>query len=99
MGKKIKGRKRHIVVDMMGNLLYVSVHAANIHNTIAGIVPAQGACLRYPRIGAFCGDKGYRETFEEYVQLILNRRVDISEKNNAQGMGVIAKTLGSRTYI
>ena len=32
-GKKVKGRKRHIVVDTMGNLLAISVHAANIHDT------------------------------------------------------------------
>lgn len=31
-GKKIKGRKRHIVVDTVGNLLDVVVHAANIQD-------------------------------------------------------------------
>jgi putative transposase len=40
-GKKIKGRKRHIVVDTMGNLLAVSVHAANIHDRKSGISPAK----------------------------------------------------------
>ncbi|MGQ5525718.1 transposase, partial [Chitinimonas sp. PSY-7] len=35
-GKKIKGRKRHIVVDTLGNLLHVEVHAANRHDTKAG---------------------------------------------------------------
>ena len=34
--KKVKGRKRHIVTDTMGNLLAVKVHAANIHDTKAG---------------------------------------------------------------
>ena len=34
--KKIKGRKRHIVVDTLGNLIQVIVHAANIHDTKAG---------------------------------------------------------------
>jgi putative transposase len=29
-GKKVNGRKRHILVDVMGNLLKVVVHAANI---------------------------------------------------------------------
>ena len=28
-GKKIKGRKRHIVVDTLGNLISIIVHAAN----------------------------------------------------------------------
>lgn len=38
-GGKTKGRKRYIVVDVMGNLLSVIVHAANIHDTKAGILP------------------------------------------------------------
>lgn len=33
--KKIKGRKRHIAVDILGCLLAVVVHAANIHDTKA----------------------------------------------------------------
>jgi len=37
MEGKIKGRKRHIVVDAMGNLLAVTVHAANIHDTKSGL--------------------------------------------------------------
>ena len=40
-GKKVKGRKRHIVVDIMGNLLAVVVHAANTHDTKSGINPAK----------------------------------------------------------
>jgi len=36
VGKKVKGRKRHIVTDTMGNLLKVKVRAANIHDTVAG---------------------------------------------------------------
>lgn len=31
-GKKVRGRKRHIVVDTVGNLLAVVVHAANIQD-------------------------------------------------------------------
>ena len=57
------------------------VYAANIHDTVSGIIPAHDACVKYPSIQAFCGDRGYRKTFEEDVALILQRRVDISEKN------------------
>ncbi len=35
-GKRVKGRKRHIVVDVLGCLLHVQVHAANLHDTMAG---------------------------------------------------------------
>ncbi|WP_431733981.1 transposase [Kingella negevensis] len=39
--KKSKGRKRHIAVDTLSNLLSVVVHAANIHDTKAGIFVAK----------------------------------------------------------
>ena len=78
--KKIKGRKRHIVVDTMGNLLSVVVHAANIHDTKSGILPAKNAFEKHPTIEAFCGDDGYRKTFEAAVENELGLRVDISER-------------------
>lgn len=46
--KKIKGRKRHIVVDVMGNLLSVFVFAANYHDTTVGAIPALAAHNFYP---------------------------------------------------
>lgn len=41
-GGKTKGRKRHIVVNTMGNLLAVAVHAAKIYNTKSGILATGG---------------------------------------------------------
>ena len=79
-GKKIKGRKRHIVVDVMGNLLAVVVHAANIHDTKSGIYPAQQAFHKYSSIKRFYGDQGYRKSFEEDVLNQLGLGVDISER-------------------
>ena len=64
----------------MGNLLAVVVHAANIHDTKAGIKPAKLACERYPSIEKFCADAGYRGTFVLDVDEILGLGVDISEK-------------------
>ena len=78
--EKTKGRKQHIVVDVMGNLLAVAVHAANIHDTKTGILVAKPAYERYPSIQKFCADAGYRGTFVQKVQEILSLNVDISEK-------------------
>ena len=61
--EKKKGRKRHIVVDVLGCLLSVIVHAANIHDTKGGISSAKRAYERYPSIQKFCADAGYRGTF------------------------------------
>ncbi len=80
-GKKIKGRKRHIVVDSMGNLLWFMVHAANIHDTKSGIFPALGAKTLYPTIQRLCGDAGYRGTFVEEVADTLDLEKEQTTKS------------------
>ena len=62
----------------MGNLLAVVVHAANIHDTKAGIWAAKKAFETYPSIQRFCADAGYRKTFEQDVSNLLGLGVDIS---------------------
>ena len=79
-GKKIKGRKRHIAVDTLVNLLSVMVHAANIHDTKAGIFVAKKAFETYPSLKGFCADAGYRNTFEREVSEQLGLTVEISKK-------------------
>ncbi len=64
----------------MGNLLSVVVHAANIHDTKSGINPARKAYQRYRTIKKFCGDEGYRKSFEEDVEDELGLDVDISAR-------------------
>ena len=64
----------------MGNLLAVKVHAANIHDTVAGINSAKIAFSKYPTIKKFCGDCGYRKTFKENVAEELGLSVDILPK-------------------
>ena len=66
VGKKVKGRKRHIVVDTLGCLLAIVVHAANIHDTKGGMSVAARAFDKYPTIEKFCGDEGYLGTFVDY---------------------------------
>ena len=61
-------RKRHIVVDVLGCLLSVVVHTANIHDTKGGISTARQAYERYPSIQRLCADAGYRVTFVSDVK-------------------------------
>jgi len=51
----------------MGNLLAVVVHAANIHDTKPGILPAREAFEKHPSIQRFRADAGYRRTFEQDI--------------------------------
>ncbi|MDR2909635.1 MAG: hypothetical protein LBU86_07110 [Oscillospiraceae bacterium] len=49
-GKKVKGRKHHIVTDMMWRLLAVVVHAANIYDPVEGGAVFETALKKYPGI-------------------------------------------------
>ena len=70
----------HIVVDVLGCLLSVVVHVANIHDTKCGISTAKRAYERYPSIQKFCADAGYRGTFVSDLKEQLGLSVVISEK-------------------
>ena len=67
-------------MDVLGCLLSVHVHAANIHDTKGGITTARRAYERYPSILKFCADAGYRGTFVSDLKEQLGLSVDISEK-------------------
>jgi putative transposase len=59
-GKKIKGRKRHILVDTLGLLLAVVVTAANLDDgTYASLVLAKLTPEKYPRIKKVFADNKY----------------------------------------
>ena len=96
--KKVKGRKRHIVVDTMGNILAVCVHAANTHDTKSGINPAKKAFVKYPTIKKFCGDEGYRKSFIENVKDELGLEVDISEKIKPTFTIIPKRWVAERTF-
>ena len=97
-GKKVKGRKRHIVVDIMGNLLAVVVHAANIHDTKSGIMSAAKALECYPTIKKFCADAGYRKTFEADVSEKLGLCVDISARIKPEWAVLPKRWVVERTF-
>lgn len=88
--KKIKGRKRHIVVDTQGNLLHIKVHQANTHDTVGGCKVFQEALQKYPTLDGVCADAGYRKTMEEFVRNILKKTIILSERI-APGWAVLAK--------
>ena len=60
-GKKVKGRKRHLVTDSLGLVLAVAVTTAQVHDS-KGAVPALRNlfCNGYRSIEKIIGDGGYR---------------------------------------
>ena len=58
-GKKITGRKRHILTDTGGRLLTVRVHAADVQDRDGGKLPLWGSRQRYPFVTRVFADGGY----------------------------------------
>lgn len=81
-GKKVNGRKRHILVDSMGNLLKVLAHAANIGER-AG---AKKLLLKVPdqlwqRLAKILADEGYAgDEFTIWVKQTFEVELNIAKR-------------------
>jgi putative transposase len=79
-GKKVKGRKRHLLVDTNGLILHLLVHEANIQDYRGGkrLLAPLGGC--FPRLKLIWADSIYKkEGFEEWVKAELGWDVEIVE--------------------
>ena len=58
-GKKIKGRKRHILTDSCGFLVFILVHAADIQDRDGAVDVLKAARFRFPWLQHVFADGGY----------------------------------------
>jgi len=59
-GKKIKGKKRHILVDTEGLLLHAIVHPADIQDRDGGVLLLSTLFGLFPFLGKMFADGGYQ---------------------------------------
>ncbi|MCY0149639.1 IS5 family transposase [Hoeflea sp. G2-23] len=59
-GKKVKGKKRHILVDTVGLLLHALVHPADIQDRDGGLLVIKTLFGRYPFLKKLFADGGYQ---------------------------------------
>jgi putative transposase len=81
-GKKIRGRKRHLLVDTEGFVLKVRVHSAKIMDQ-EGIKTLLGcADEKFPRLSHLWLDSGYRgeEKGKDWVEKALGWTVELVER-------------------
>lgn len=71
------------MVDILGDLLAVMVHAANESDTKAGCHVLAKASQKHNTIKAFSGDQGYQGTAKEFVSNELKLTLPISSKAEA----------------
>ena len=69
-GKKLDGRKRHLIVDSLGLLLAVVVTAGNVSDGLAGqMALGQLDAKTYPQLSRIFGDNAYRKAgFPDFVK-------------------------------
>jgi len=79
-GKKIKGRKRHIVTDTMGLVQGVIVSAANVYDGKPGIRLFGKIKTLLERVEMVFADGSYRGSFEQFVKDLIAAQVDISSR-------------------
>jgi len=89
-GKKIKGRKRHIVVDSLGLLLAVAVLPANIQDgEAARVVLRQVTAREFPRLELLWADSAYgRYDLPDWV-----------EEHRQYTLHIVSRPEGSKGFV
>ena len=83
-GKRVKGRKRHLLIDTDGLLLSVLVHSAGIQDRDGAKLVLDACKDRYPRLTHVWADGGYRGQLVEWVKNEHGWTLEIVEKSPAQ---------------
>lgn len=82
-GKKIKGRKRHIITDTSGNMLDAIVHEANIQDRDGAVPIIESAYAKYPTLRKIIADGGYAgEKLEKALKHIENIILKIIKRSD-----------------
>ena len=84
-GKKISGRKRHLLVDTLGLLLKAKVHAADILDNQGGKLLLENLCEQFPRITLCWADMGYRGDFPTWCKRKLGWTIEIVKRPSKWG--------------
>jgi len=78
--KKIKGRKRHILVDTAGNLLRIVVHSAGIQDRDGADYVFEDIKDEYPELAKVWADQGYTGDLGDYLRDTYTIDLEIVEK-------------------
>jgi len=88
----VTGRKRHILVDTLGLLLVVVVHAANIQESEGAKLVLRRALGWFPRLRLVWADQGYKEHFVAWARAATGWAVEVVAKpKEQQGFAVLPR--------
>lgn len=81
-GKKVNGRKRHIVVDILGLILAVVVHKGNIQDRDGAKLVLASIAGLYPRLELIWADGGYCGQLIDWVKNTCNWILEIVKRSD-----------------
>src|SRR6201746_796717 len=93
-GKKIKGKKRHLLVDTHGLLLHAIVHPANIQDRDGGVLVMATLFGLYPFLLKLYADGGYQGPVFQAGLRRVYRQVEVEivkRSDHAKGFAVLPK--------
>jgi putative transposase len=94
-GKKITGRKRHVLVDTLGNLLALQVTPANVQDRDGARLLLAPLANRYGWLKKIWADGGYAGALEgEVANLPRHRQIDleiVKRSDAAKGFEVLPR--------
>jgi len=95
-GKKVNGRKRHIVVDTLGLLLLVMVHRADIQDRDGACDLLQKLSELMTRLRLVWGDGGYVGFLVTWAKRAFNWTIEIVKRSDdMQGFVVLPRRWSS----
>ena len=99
-GKKIKGRKRHLLVDTLGLILAVVVHSAGIQDRDGAKTVFAKARPSCPRLEKVWADGGYAGKLVEWVDVNCAWELEIVKRSDdAKGFKLVPKRwVSERTF-
>jgi putative transposase len=93
--KKVVGRKRHILVDTLGLLLVVVVHAADVQDREGARLVLERLANKFRRLRLVWADGGYAGQLVEWVRAVRKRdklRLEIVKRSDdVAGFVVVPK--------
>jgi putative transposase len=84
-GKKVNGRKRHLLVDTLGLVLKVKVHAANMSDAVGAKLLLESSEQQFPCLQHLWADMGYRGELLPWITEHLGWRVEIVKRPRKWG--------------
>ena len=97
-GKQIKGRKRHILVDTLGLVLTVLVHAANTADVTAARMLLAEASFTQPSVEQVWADQGYQGKRLQQVAQGCDLNLEVVKRQHKQFEVLPRRWVVERTF-